>query len=209
VPGDFVVVDQYIDKTHGRRSSFFGEGVVGHVSFAEPVCAGLSALVYAAAEAAGFAPAGDADRDEEPMPGRQARVYQGGTYVCMEGPQFSTRAESRLHRSMGADVIGMTGATEAKLAREAELCFAAVALATDYDCWHDAHAAVTTKDVLRVLSENIAHAKALVKKLAPTVTQPWVSCGCHQAAAHAILTAESAITEEARTRLSFILGRYL
>jgi 5'-methylthioadenosine phosphorylase len=183
------------------------------VSFADPVCAGLVARVAAAAEAAGFEPGADEARDvevDEATEGtRPARVYQGGTYVCMEGPQFSTRAESLLHRSMGADVIGMTGATEAKLAREAELCFAAVALATDYDCWHEEHDEVTTADVLRVLSANIAHAKTLVKKLAATMAEPLPPCGCESAAAHAILTAKTAVSEEARQRLAFLFGRYL
>src|SRR5262249_20276911 len=137
-PGDVVLVDQFIDRTYRRATSFFGDGVVGHVSFAEPVCNDLAAAVARAARAAGFTePPAGAHETEARGQGRVALLHRGGTYVCMEGPQFSTRAESRLHRSWGADAIGMTAASEAKLCREAELCFSALALVTDYDSWHE------------------------------------------------------------------------
>ncbi len=201
-PGDLVVVDQFIDKTWGRATTFFGNGVVGHVSFAEPTCPAFADAVTTAARAAGFG--------EAPLEARGAaapsrgvggkRYHRGGTYVCMEGPQFSTRAESSLHRSWGADVIGMTAATEAKLCREAEVCFAALALVTDYDAWHAEEAAVTAQAVVEVLRANVAGAKEIVRRL-PAAAASVAACGCAQAAAHAILTAPEAIPPEARQRL--------
>ena len=157
-PGDFVVVDQYIDRTFARAKSFFGEGVVAHVSMAHPVCPRLSKLATAAAEGAG------------------AKVREGGTYLCMEGPQFSTRAESDLYRDWGCHVIGMTNMPEAKLAREAELPYASVAMVTDYDCWHEDHAHVQVADIVRVMHANADRAKATVtelcKALATTPRKP-------------------------------------
>ena len=209
VPGDLVLPDQFIDKTFRRPSSFFGDGIVGHVSFADPVCADLVNLVAAAASETGSVLAGSDERGTTPEGGpRTPRHHRGGTYVCMEGPQFSTRAESLLHRSWGADVIGMTAVTEAKLAREAELCFALVALSTDYDCWHPSEEAVTAGSVIEVLRANITRAQALVGALVPRVTGPR-SCGCDRAAAHVILTAREAVTPEARMRLRTLYGRYL
>ena len=146
-PGDFVVVDQYVDRTFARAKSFFGDGVVAHVSMAHPVCERLSRLAGQAARAAG------------------ARVTEGGTYLCMEGPQFSTKAESELYRSWGCSVIGMTNMPEAKLAREAELPYASVAMVTDYDCWHADHAHVEVADIVRVLHANAEKAKATVAEL--------------------------------------------
>jgi 5'-methylthioadenosine phosphorylase len=146
-PGDFVVVDQYIDRTFAREKSFFGEGIVAHVSMGHPVCARLSSLVFLAAGQAG------------------ARVTRGGTYLCMEGPQFSTKAESELYRAWGCDVIGMTNMPEAKLAREAELPYASIAMVTDYDCWHEDHAHVEVTDVIRVMHENADRARATVASL--------------------------------------------
>ena len=146
-PGDFVVVDQFIDRTFARQTSFFGEGVVAHVSMAEPVCPRLSKMAAEAAEEAG------------------ARVREGGVYLCMEGPQFSTRAESDLYRDWGCHVIGMTNMPEAKLAREAELPYASVAMVTDYDCWHEDHGHVQVSDIVRVLHENAGKAKATVAEL--------------------------------------------
>ena len=146
-PGDFVAVDQYIDRTFARAKSFFGEGVVAHVSMAHPVCPRLSRLAAEAAEAAG------------------ARVREGGTYLCMEGPQFSTRAESDLYRDWGCHVIGMTNMPEAKLAREAELPYASLAMVTDYDCWHEDHDHVQVADIVRVMNENADRAKATVAEL--------------------------------------------
>jgi 5'-methylthioadenosine phosphorylase len=146
-PGDFVVVDQYIDRTFAREKSFFGEGIVAHVSMAHPVCPRLSALAADASEQAG------------------ARTTRGGTYLCMEGPQFSTKAESELYRAWGCDVIGMTNMPEAKLAREAELPYASIAMVTDYDCWHEDHAHVEVIDVIRVMHENADRARATVAQL--------------------------------------------
>jgi 5'-methylthioadenosine phosphorylase len=187
-PGDFVLVDQFIDKTFRRASTFFGDGVVGHVGFAEPTCPTFSAAVAAAA-----------------VPGGK-RVHRGGTYVCMEGPQFSTRAESMLHRSWGADVIGMTGATEAKLCREAEVCFASLALVTDYDAWHADEAAVSVEAVVAVLRANVAGAQEIIRRLGDHVASA-PSCACARAAAHAVITAPDAISAEARGRLRQLLGR--
>jgi 5'-methylthioadenosine phosphorylase len=154
-PGTFVVVDQYIDRTVGRTSSFFGEGCVAHVSAADPVCGRLAGFAAAAARAAG------------------ARVVEGGTYLAMEGPQFSTRAESRLYRAWGCDVIGMTGMPEAKLAREAELPYASICMVTDYDCWHEETEDVEVDHILKVLHANAATGKAVVKALAESLgTRP-------------------------------------
>jgi len=205
-PGDFVVVDQFIDKTWGRATTFFGDGVVGHVGFAEPTCPAFGGAVMAAAGAAGFAEAASEARRAPAPVGGARRFHRGGTYVCMEGPQFSTRAESLLHRSWGADVIGMTAATEAKLCREAELCFAALALVTDYDGWHAEEAAVTAQAVVEVLRANVAGAKEIVRRL-PT-SAAWVAaCDCARAAAHAVLTAPEAISPGARQRLRALHGR--
>jgi 5'-methylthioadenosine phosphorylase len=187
-PGDFVLPDQFIDKTFRRESTFFGGGVVGHVGFADPTCGAFAATVAAAAAAGG------------------KRLHRGGTYVCMEGPQFSTRAESLLHRAWGADVIGMTAATEAKLCREAEVCFASLALVTDYDAWHADEAAVSVETVLSVLRANVASAQDLIRRL-PAHVASAAPCGCARAAAHAVITAPDAISAEARGRLRLLHGR--
>ena len=209
-PGDLVLVDQFIDKTFRRASTFFGDGAVGHVSFAEPTCPAFGAAVAAAAAETGVAEAASGDRlTARPTSagvGAGKRLHRGGTYVCMEGPQFSTRAESLLHRSWGADLIGMTAATEAKLCREAELCFAALALVTDYDCWHAEEEAVTAQAVIAVLNANVAGAKEIVRRLPPHAARA-AACGCAGAAAAAIVTAPEAITPEARQRLRALHGR--
>ena len=171
-PGDYVLVDQFIDKTFRRASTFFGDGVVGHVAFAEPTCASLGAAVTAAALEAGIADTEPDARTHEKSTEPVKRLHRGGTYVCMEGPQFSSRAESLLHRSWGADVIGMTAATEAKLCREAELCFASLALVTDYDAWHAEEAAVTAAAVVEVLRANVAGAKAIIRDLPHHAAEP-------------------------------------
>ncbi len=189
-PGHVVVPDQFIDRTRGRRSTFFGRGVVAHVQFADPVCPTFSPVLGAAARAAG------------------ATVHQGGTYVCMEGPHFSTRAESNLYRSWGAHVIGMTNLQEAKLAREAELCFATLALATDYDCWNTAHADVQIDDVLRVLAANVELAKRVVTSVAGQLPAR-TSCGCARALENAIITDRATIPADVRRDLAPIAGRYL
>jgi 5'-methylthioadenosine phosphorylase len=189
-PGDFVLPDQFIDRTWGRASTFFGDGVVGHVGFADPTCAAFTGAVAAAAAA---------------VPGGK-RPRRGGTYVCMEGPQFSTRAESQLHRTWGADIIGMTGATEAKLCREAELCFASLALVTDYDAWHAEEAPVSVEAVIAVLRANVAGAQEIIRRLGEHIANA-APCGCARAAAHAVITAPDAISAEARGRLRQLLGR--
>jgi 5'-methylthioadenosine phosphorylase len=187
-PGDFVLPDQFIDKTWGRATTFFGAGVVGHVGFADPTCAGLRGAVVAAAGASG------------------RRVHNGGTYVCMEGPQFSTRAESELHRSWGTDVIGMTAASEAKLCREAEVCFASLALVTDYDAWHASEAPVSVEAVVAVLRANVAGAQEIIRRLGDHLAGA-APCACARAAAHAVITAPDAISAEARGRLRLLHGR--
>jgi len=192
-PGTFVIVDQYIDRTQGRARSFFGEGVVAHVSMAEPACGGLGAVAAEACAAL------------------RIPHQKGGTYLCMEGPQFSTRAESRLYRSWGADVIGMTNLPEAYLAREAEICYQSVAMVTDFDSWHEAHAAVEAADVLNVLSNNGRLAQALVADMAARLAPRSDACpsGCDRALDNAILTPPSAWPEKARGRLAGVAGRVM
>ncbi|MFH2008241.1 MAG: S-methyl-5'-thioadenosine phosphorylase [bacterium] len=189
-PGDFVIVDQFIDRTTGRKSTFFEDGIVGHVGFADPVCQALAQVAVGAARAAGVT------------------VHEGGTYVCINGPQFSTRAESHLYRSWGVDVIGMTNVTEAKVAREAEICFATVALATDFDCWHEGEGDVDVKSVLAILSQNVENARKVVVEVARSLPAVDPGCPCQQALRHAILAAPTGVTEGARTRLALLLGKY-
>ncbi len=189
-PRQAVIPDQFIDRTRHREDTFFGDGIVAHAGLADPVCPSLSAALEDGARRGGL------------------RVRRGGTYVCMEGPQFSTRAESHLYRSWGADVIGMTNLTEARLAREAELCYASLALVTDYDCWHEAEEDVTVEAILSILAENAAAAR---RSLAETVARvdPTRACGCRDAMRFAIITDRSAIPGAARERLRAIVGRYL
>jgi 5'-methylthioadenosine phosphorylase len=189
-PGDLVIVDQFIDRTRGRASSYFDEpGVVAHVSMADPVDAALSVSLAEAAEALG------------------ARVHRGGTYLCMEGPQFSTRAESRLHQSWGASVIGMTNLPEAKLAREAELPYASMCFVTDYDAWHETEEAVTVDQVIAVLNANVATARRV---LASIVSWPDPARSpAHTALDGALLTPKQAIDAATRERLGLLLGRSL
>jgi 5'-methylthioadenosine phosphorylase len=191
-PGDLVLVDQFVDRTRGRtqESTFFGDGCVAHAHFADPVWEPLRRLALGAARAAG------------------ANVHDGGTYVCMEGPLFSTRAESRLYRSWGASVIGMTNLQEAKLAREAEIAYATVALVTDYDCWHETEADVDIAAVLAVLRQNVELARRVVVELAKAVaaSEPVSAAGCMQ---HAVITHPEAITADARRRLQLLIGEYL
>ncbi len=189
-PGDFVVVDQFIDQTKRRVSTFFDEGLVAHVGLADPVCADLSAALAAAAERAG------------------ARVHRGGTYVCIEGPQFSTRAESHLYRSWGVSVIGMTAMPEAKLAREAELPYALLALATDYDCWRGSEEDVSIDAVLKVLGNNVARARVAIGELARALPDPQRSPATGALAA-AMMTARDRIPPTTLARLDWLIGRYI
>jgi 5'-methylthioadenosine phosphorylase len=189
-PGHLVVPDQFIDRTRGRVSTFFGDGVVAHVSFADPFCPVLSDVAAAAAAEAG------------------GTVHRGGTYVCMEGPMFSTRAESHLYRSWGGDIIGMTNLQEAKLAREAEICFATLAMATDYDCWRSEDEGVGIGDVLAVLSANADLAKNTVATAAGRV-DPERPCECRCALEHAVITDPATIPDHRREELAVIAGRVL
>ncbi|MSP63904.1 MAG: S-methyl-5'-thioadenosine phosphorylase [Myxococcales bacterium] len=194
-PGDIVIVDQFFDRTKNRAATFFGDGVVGHVGFADPVCGALADVLHEVAE---------------PLCAEKgARAHKGGTYVVMEGPQFSTRAESRIYRQWGADVIGMTNLPEAKLAREAELCYATVALSTDYDCWHEDEAAVSVAAVLEVIRKNVALARAIVKRAAERIPATSRTCACPRAAEFAIMTDRNAIPPAARERLQLLYGKYM
>ncbi len=188
-PGHFVVVDQFIDRTFGRAPSFFEDGMVGHVSFADPVCSSLARVAVAAAREVGVT------------------VHEGGTYVCINGPQFSTRAESNLYRSWGVDVIGMTNATEAKMAREAQICFCTVALATDYDCWHEGHGDVDVTAVLKIISQNVGNARSLVRAAAHLLPPTDPGCPCQRSLEHAVLSSPKGSSEEARQRLAPLFGR--
>ncbi len=192
-PGSFVIVDQFIDRTFERAKSFFGTGLVAHVSMAHPICPRLGDHLAAAAEALGLP------------------VKRGGTYLVMEGPQFSTQAESELYRRWGCDVIGMTNMPEAKLAREAELCYGTVAMVTDYDCWHQDHDIVTVTQVLRILLENADNARDLVGQVVPRLSKRETACaaGCHHALDHAVLTPPEARDPELAARLDAVAGRVL
>jgi 5'-methylthioadenosine phosphorylase len=189
-PTDFVVPDQFIDRTFLRVSTFFGEGIVGHVAFGDPVCATVSGAIVGACKSVGVV--GKA----------------GGTYVCMEGPQFSTKAESNLYRSWSADVIGMTNLQEAKLAREAEICYATMAMVTDYDCWHESHDAVTVDQIIAVLNQNAANAAKVVRAAVAAMPQER-SCACASALQFAILTHADAVPQATRAKLELIIGKYL
>ena len=189
-PLDIVVPDQFLDRTRGRISTFFGDGIVAHIPFAHPVCAALAGIAGDAAGAAG------------------ARTHRGGTYVCMEGPQFSTLAESRLYRSWDMDIIGMTNLQEAKLAREAEICYATLALVTDYDCWHPDHDHVTVEMIVQNLLHNAETAQKVVKALVERLPAAR-TCGCATALESAIITRPDAVPPETRRKLAPIVGKYL
>jgi 5'-methylthioadenosine phosphorylase len=192
-PGTFVLVDQFVDRTHKRESSFFGKGCVAHVSMAHPVSPRLRIHLAAAAEAEGI------------------RVAREGTYVCMEGPQFSSYAESMTYKNLGYSVIGMTNMPEAKLAREAEICYATVAMVTDFDCWHPDHDAVTVQDIIRVLSSNADGAKALVARLARDFPREHEPCpiGSDRSLDTALITAPEARDSELLKKLDAVAGRVL
>jgi len=188
-PLDFVIPDQFVDRTRGRNSTFFGEGLVAHVSFADPVCPQLASTVDDACHTAGV------------------NVKKGGTYICMEGPMFSTKAESNLYRSWGMDVIGMTNLQEAKLAREAEICYVTVAMVTDYDCWHPEHEAVEVTDIIRVLTQNAANAARVVAH-AVRVMPDVRACKCGSALQHALITDKSLVPPDTIRKLEPIVGKY-
>jgi len=191
VPGHIVIPDQFFDRTQGKRAStFFGQGVAGHVQFADPVCAELSGVLFDAGQRAG------------------ATVHKGGTYICIEGPNFSTRAESTIYRSWGVDIIGMTNIPEARLAREAEICYGTVALATDYDCWHDGHEDVTVEAVLAIIKQNVTMARNIIKQAVCALSAE-AYCECGEALKVAIMTDRSLIPEQTRNDLEPILGKYL
>jgi 5'-methylthioadenosine phosphorylase len=188
-PGDFVVPDQFIDRTFHRVSTFFGDGIVGHVAFGDPVCSTVAKAIF------------DACKTEA------VEAKSTGTYVCMEGPQFSTRAESNLYRSWGADVIGMTNLQEAKLAREAEICYATAAMVTDYDCWREGHDDVTIDQIVKVMHQNAANACQVVRTAVAAMPRDR-KCACVSALQFAVLTAPDAISPAARERLGLLFEKY-
>jgi 5'-methylthioadenosine phosphorylase len=185
-PGDVVIVDQFFDRTKDRPCSFFGDGVVGHIEFADPLCSSLSEIAYQAAKEAG------------------GTVHKGGVYICIEGPQFSTRAESRIYRSWGVDVIGMTNLPEAKLAREAGICYSTVAMPTDYDCWHESEDDVTVDAIIKQLQDNAALARKIIRIAALKISTER-KCTCKDAVKHAVITSPNALNPETRKKLKLIL----
>ncbi len=188
-PLDFVLPDQFFDRTRGRASTFFGEGLVAHISFAHPVCPQLMEVVAEACQASGVT------------------AKKGGTYLCMEGPAFSTVAESNVYRSWGMDVIGMTNLQEAKLAREAEICYVTVAMVTDYDCWHPDHDAVTVSEIVANLQKNAENAAKVVRAAVEAMPGER-TCKCGSALAHALITDKRAVPEETRKKLELLIGKY-
>ncbi len=192
-PGTFVIVDQFIDRTYARENSFFGTGLVAHVSMAHPVCSRLGDVL------------------EEMTTTQGIKSRRGGTYLNMEGPQFSTLAESNLYRSLGCAVVGMTNAAEAKLAKEAEMCYATIAMVTDYDCWHPSHGAVSVDQVIKVLMENADKARQIVRSMIPKLKAREDVCtsGCHRALDSSIITAPEARDRDMINRLMPIAGRIL
>ncbi len=189
-PLEFIIPDQFFDRTRGRASTFFGDGLVVHISFADPICPEISRIVHEACRAEGVA------------------AKLGGTYLCMEGPQFSTKAESNVYRCWGMDVIGMTNLQEAKLAREAEICYVTVAMVTDYDCWHPDHDSVTVTQIISNLMRNAENACKVVARAVAAIPNAR-GCKCGSALAHAIITDRSAIPAATRERLELLAGKYL
>ena len=189
-PTEFLIPDQFYDRTRQRVSTFFGDGIVAHIGFGEPICPELAACVAKAGEAAGVV------------------TKRGGTYVCMEGPQFSTKAESNVYRSLGFDVVGMTNLQEAKLAREAEICYVTIAMVTDYDCWHPDHDHVTVEQIIAVLNRNAENAANVVRNSVAALG-PGRGCKCGEALATAIMTAPEAVPPATRAKLELIVGKYL
>jgi len=190
-PRELVIPDQIIDRTKLRVNSFFGDGLVGHVPFTEPFCPALSDVLYQAARDAG------------------ATVHKGGTFIAMEGPQFSTKAESRLYRSWGATIIGMTVLPEAKLAREAEICYASIACVTDYDSWHEELEQVRIEGILDILAKNVDTAKKIIKLAAASIPEERTGCECAEALATALVTAPELIPEQLKKDLALLIGKYI
>jgi len=190
VPGHIVVPDQFYDLTKDRVSTFFGEGIVAHVGFADPVCHELGQVLYEAGVKAG------------------ATMHKGGTYICMEGPQFSTRGESKIYRQWGVDVIGMTNVTEAKLAREAEICYATLALATDYDCWHETEEDVTLEAVVAIINKNVETAKAIIRGAVSKIPATR-ACPCSEALRFAVMTKPELIPAKTKKKLDLLIGKYI
>ena len=189
-PMDFVLPDQFIDRTRQRVSTFFGNGIVSHIGFADPLCSSLADVIQRAAQKLGFP------------------IKRGGTYVCIEGPAFSTRAESHLYRSWGAELIGMTNLQEAKLSREAEICYVTIAMVTDYDCWHEEEEDVTVEMLIGYLQRNSENAKRLIRQTVRDLPQDQ-TCSCHSALSSAIITSAEAIPDKTRKDLDPIIGKYL
>ncbi|MBI1823394.1 MAG: S-methyl-5'-thioadenosine phosphorylase [Nitrospirae bacterium] len=189
-PGHLVIPDQFFDHTKQRRSTFFGEGVVAHVSFAHPICPELSKSLFHAGQQIG------------------AQIHWGGTYLCMEGPQFSSKAESLIYRKWGVDIIGMTNVTEAKLSREAEICYSTIALATDYDCWHEEEAHVNVESVIKILNQNVVLSKNLIRKAIPGLDRER-KCTCVTALKNAIITSKKKITVHLKKKLNPLIQKYL
>lgn len=188
-PEHFVIPDQFFDRTMGRKSTFFENGIVAHVSFAEPTCHHLIDHLYESAKHVGVV------------------VKKGGTYLCMEGPAFSTKAESNVYRSWGMDIIGMTNLTEAKLAREAEICYVSVSMVTDYDCWHPDHDAVTVDQIIATLGKNAENAAKVVRRAIETMPAP-AECSCNRSLRHAIITDRKTIPADTLDKLEIIVGKY-
>jgi 5'-methylthioadenosine phosphorylase len=189
-PLEFVIPDQFFDRTRGRVSTFFGDGCVAHISFADPICDELAGVVHDACRESGVV------------------SKRGGTYLCMEGPAFSTKAESNVYRSWGMDIIGMTNLQEAKLAREAEICYVTVAMVTDYDCWHPDHDAVTVNEIIEHLMQNAANAAKVVQAAVNKIPNT-PSCKCQSALSHALITDRKAIPAATRQKLELLIGKYL
>jgi len=189
-PTHVVVPDQLIDRSKNRANSFFGEGIVGHVGFADPFCSSMSDLIASSAEESG------------------ATVHKGGTLVCMEGPLFSTRAESNLYRSWGASIIGMTALPEAKLAREAEICYGTLAMATDYDCWHQSEEDVSVEMVMSYIGKNVSMAKKVIRNISQKISSLSKNCTCSSAAEYAIMTAPDMLPQKTRKKLDLFYGKY-
>ena len=189
-PGEFLVADQFVDRTRHRVSTFFGEGLVAHVTFDKPTCPQVSRILAEASESCGVA------------------VHRKGTYICMEGPQFSTLAEAHMHRGLGFDVIGMTNVTEAKLAREAELCYGTIAMITDYDCWHPDHESVTGAQIIATLNQNAENAQRVLREAVKTIPAEH-QCKCDAALAHALITDAKLVSKATKKRLAAIVGKYI